>query len=271
MVDILLPVFNGEHYLADQIDSYFAQSYDNWKLIIRNDGSTDNSQSVINSYCEKFPEKIECILEPKENIGLVGSMNILLNHSDGDYIMFSDQDDVWLSEKIQISLDEVHKLEKEATKVPVMICTDAKCVDSNLNLIEDSFFRNQKFKDGVVGDTEKMLALNEVQGCTVMINRAAKDYIMPLPDFLHIHDMWIGVMISHYGKVSYIHKPTLLYRQHTKNTLGLTSVSLRYFINRGFKISYFIKSRYYLLKRLPFRINIPKWLWYKMYYVFVRI
>ena len=269
-VTILMPVYNGEKYLSEQIESFLSQTYKEWELIIRNDGSNDNSQSIINIYCKRYPDKIKFVAEPKENLGLVKSLNVLLDHASSDYIMLSDQDDVWLPEKIEISLKKVQELEGNGD-IPVMICTDAKCVDTNLNVIEESFFESQKFQDGVIGDTEKMMALNEVQGCTVMINKKAKEYICPLPDFMHIHDMWIGIMISHFGKVAYIPQPTLLYRQHDHNTLGSTSVSLSYYLRRTNTIGYFIKSRYLLIQRLPFKINFPKWLWYKLYYAFLRM
>lgn len=270
MVDILLPVYNGERYLAEQIESYLSQTNENWRLIIRNDGSSDNSQSIINNYFERYPNKIKFVAEPKENIGLVKSLNVLLDHASSDYIMLSDQDDVWLPEKIQVSLEKVQELEDNG-EIPVMICTDARCVDSDLNVIDESFFKSQKFQEGVIGDTEKMMALNEVQGCTVMINKKAKEYIYPLPEFMRIHDMWLGIMISHFGKMAYIPQPTLLYRQHDHNTLGSSSVSLNYYLHRTNTLGYYIKSRYLLIKRLPFKINIPKWLWYKLYYVFLRM
>ena len=112
MVEILMPVYNGEKYLAEQIDSILSQSYSEWILKIRNDGSTDNSQTIIDQYCNKYPDKIKCIKEPKENIGLIKSLNILLENPIGNYLMFSDQDDIWLKDKIIDTLTEIKKIEK---------------------------------------------------------------------------------------------------------------------------------------------------------------
>ena len=268
-VQILMPVYNGEKYLKDQIDSFLRQTYPEWELLIRNDGSNDDSQLIIDEYCKNHPDKIRFIDKPKENLGLVGSLNVLLSQASGDYIMLSDQDDVWLPEKIELSLTEINRIERD--NKPAMVCTDAICVDENMEVISESFFESQKFIHGIVGDKEKMMALNEVQGCTVIINRSALSCICPLPSFMKIHDMWIGVMCAHYGSVSYLHKQTLLYRQHTGNTLGSVNVNCFYYIHRIKYIPYLIKSRYTLFKELPFRVNVFKFIWYKVIYAVRRM
>lgn len=268
MVDILLPVYNGETFLSSQIDSFLSQTYANWRLLIRNDGSTDSSQRIIDYYVEKCPDKIYFIESPKENIGLVKSLNVLLEHVSGDYIMFSDQDDVWLPNKIELSLNEIQRIENKDK--PAMVCTDAICVDENLNVISESLFSSLKFVRGVMGDKEKMLALNEVQGCTVMVNKRALSYIYPFPTFMRIHDMWIGVICAHYGFVSYLHKQTLLYRQHHNNTLGSVNVDWHYFVHRIRYIPHLIKWQYLLFKALPFDVNIVKFFLYKIKYTVLR-
>lgn len=269
MVDILLPVYNGEKYLSEQIESYLRQTYTDWNLLIRNDGSTDNSQAVIDNYCKLYPDKIRFIKEPIENIGLVGSLNVLLSHTTGDYIMLSDQDDVWLPEKIELSLNEIKRIEKD--NKPAMVCTDAICVDENMEVLSKSFFESQKFIDGIMGDKEKMMALNEVQGCTVIINKSSLSHICQLPTFMKIHDMWIGVICAHYGSVSYLHKQTLLYRQHTGNTLGSVNVNANYYLHRIKFFPYLIKSRYKLFKALPFKVNIFRFICYKVIYAVRRM
>lgn len=272
MIEILLPVFNGEKYLREQIDSILFQTNQNWILKIRNDGSTDNSQVIIDEYITKFPKKIIEISSPKLNCGLISSLNYLLESaSEAEYIMFADQDDVWLPDKIEQTLIAISEIEKKDPSIPVMICTDATCVDQNLNLMYKSFFESQKFLPNIVGDKYKMLAINEVQGCTIMINKYAYQKIFPLPTFMKIHDMWIGVICAHYGVAKYINYQTLYYRQHPNNTLGGRQISVKYFISRLKNIEYLIKSRYKLFKILPFRINYLSWISRKIYYAFLRI
>lgn len=268
-VQILMPVYNGEKYLKEQIDSFLRQTYTEWELLIRNDGSKDNSQLIIEDYCKKYPDKIRFIDKPKENLGLVGSLNVLLRQASGEYIMLSDQDDVWLPEKVELSLNEIKRIEKD--NKPAMVCTDAICVDENMKVISESFFESQKFISGIMGDKEKMMALNEVQGCTIIINKSALSYIYPLPSFMKIHDMWISLICAHYGSVSYLHKKTLLYRQHGGNTLGSVNVNGIYYIHRIKYIPYLLKSRYSLFKTLPFRVKVFRFIWYKVKYAVVRM
>lgn len=272
MVEILMPVYNGEKYLAEQIDSILSQSYSEWILKIRNDGSTDNSQTIIDQYCNKYPDKIKCIKEPKENIGLIKSLNILLENPIGNYLMFSDQDDIWLKDKIIDTLTEIKKIEKKYPNLPAMVCTDAICVDENKKIITHSFFESQRFIKNVIGDKHKMLALNEVQGCTIMINKISIPYIHPFPaDLIKIHDMWVGIIIAHFGHVEYLYKQTLLYRQHTNNTIGAQTVDYKYYLSRIKLVYPTVRRRLMQFKQLPFRPNIIKWLYYKIIFAIQRV
>lgn len=267
MIEILLPVYNGEKFLREQIDSILNQTNKDWILKIRNDGSTDTSQEIIQEYCAEYPDKIKFLKDPEHNVGLVNSLNLLLESAkDADYVMFSDQDDIWLPDKIDVSLREVRSIERNHPHKAAMICTDATCVDAELNIIYHSFYESQKFLPDIIGDKYKMLAVNQVQGCTIMLNKVAYDKIYPLPTFMKIHDMWVGVICAHYGIVNFIHHPTLLYRQHSQNTLGGASINLQYFTTRLRLLGYLINSRRKLFKILPFKVNSLKWIGQKIYY-----
>ncbi len=272
MVEILLPVYNGVKYLAEQIDSILNQSYKDWILKIRNDGSNDKSKDIINAYCERYPDKIIQIQSPEHNIGLVKSLNILLSaYPHCEYIMFSDQDDVWFENKIGESLKRIKELEQEHPNIPVGVCSDVQCVDSNLKIISPSFFLSQKFSLDVLGNINKMIALNIVQGSTVMTNRIAKEKYYPFPDFLNVHDMWLAVIIAHYGKMLYLTQPLMSYRQHDKNVLGEVNIGLGYYFERAksaFKTVGLIRK---IQKNLGFKSNFFLILYYKFFYAYKRI
>lgn len=268
-VQILMPVYNGEKYLREQIDSFLRQTYSEWELLIRNDGSCDNSQLIIDEYCNKYPGKIRFIDTPKENIGLVRSLNVLLNQADADFIMFSDQDDIWLPEKMEWSLGEIQRIEKRGK--PAMICTDVTCVDECGRTICQSLFQNMHLIDSVMGNKQKMLALNIIQGCTIMINKSAKVKIYPMPEYMRMHDMWIGAVVAHYGTTSYLHKQTMLYRQHNRNVVGSVSVNANYFRKRLIWLPRTIKYCKQLSADLPFTVNIPLVIYYKFFYSFKRL
>lgn len=272
MIEILLPVYNGEKYLAEQIESILAQTYNEWILKIRNDGSKDGSQAIIDRYCNTYPDKIVMIDSPKENVGLVQSINYLqAAEPHGDYIMFADQDDVWLPDKLEVSINEIKTLEKDNLGKPAMICTDATCVDANLNVINPSFFESQRFPYDTFDDVNKMIALNVIQGCTITINRHAVKYIFPMPLIMSIHDMWIGVNCTHFGKIKYLHHSTILYRQHLTNVAGSIDVSLKYYFYRLKNIAETFGFILRMKKHLQFNIRIDKIFYYKIKYMFSRI
>ena len=272
MIEILLPVYNGEKYLAEQIESIIAQTNHDWVIKIRNDGSSDNSHKVIKQYCERYPEKIINIDLPESNIGLVQSLNKLYEaEPHGDYIMFADQDDFWLPTKIEKCLSEAIEMERGNHNMPVMVCTDAKCVDQDLNVIDESFFESQKFPENIIGNVNKMAALNIVQGCTIMINKVASKYIFPMPLIMSIHDMWIALNCAYFGRVKYLKEPTILYRQHTSNVAGKVRVNSKYYLNRISHIKNTLTFIFKLNKNLKFNLNIPKVLFYKIIFMINRL
>lgn len=230
---ILLSVFNGDEFLSQQIESILTQNCNDFHLIIRDDGSTDGSRGIIERYQKEFPDKITFLPNPECNVGLIESLNILYKaDTSADYYMFSDQDDVWLPDKIGKSLEALKFLENGDSKSPAMICSDSICVDRNLKEIAPSFFLSQKFPSDTFESLSKMIALNVVQGCTMMVNRSGMSLVFPLPYWLKIHDSYISVRIAEQGKISYIHSPTMLYRQHEHNALGSLNVGARYYISR---------------------------------------
>lgn len=271
MIDILLPVYNGEKYLREQIESILHQSYPDWKLLIRNDGSTDGSDEIIRRFCAKYPDKIFQIYEPSSNIGLVESLNILLHNSSSEYVMFADQDDVWLNDKLELSLSQMLYLETANLDKPIMICTDVKCVNNEMEILHESFFKSMRFIDGVVGNVEKMLALNEVQGCTIMINRTLIPFIYPIPKFMKIHDMWIGIHAANFGKAEYLHHQTLLYRQHDSNTVGAIEVGRKYYFKRFGSSMQTILQYMRIKSKVKFEFSIFRVFYYKFKFMFVRL
>ena len=140
MVDILMATYNGELYLEEQIKSIIKQSYKNWILYIRDDGSKDNTLKIINRYTYKYPDKIKLIADDRGNLGSNMNFKELMQYSKNEYCMFCDQDDVWLEDKIKLSLDKIKKLENKYGKnTPILVHTDLKVVNEKLDEISESF------------------------------------------------------------------------------------------------------------------------------------
>lgn len=228
-VAVCLATYNGEKYLAEQLESLLLQSYSNWKVYIRDDGSTDNTRQIIHYYEKKFPEKI---VEIK---GLSGGGNSQKNFAvihrwvtenvDPDYYMFCDQDDYWLKDKIKISINAIDKFKDE----PALCHSDLKVADSELRIISDSFIKYRALNPEVK-DINHLLIQNNITGCTMIWNRELNEYIKLDNGRIAMHDWWIALIASSLGVIKFIPESTILYRQHGNNTVGATKVNTVGFI-----------------------------------------
>ncbi len=226
----MLAVYNGEKYLKQQIDSILNQSVKDIKIVIRDDASTDNSVDIINYYCNEYPDKIFCLCgestgSAKQNFAR------LLECCDDDYIMFCDQDDVWLPQKVEITLAAMQNAEGKDATIPVLVHTDLKVVDQELNVISESFFEFQRLAQTDI-TLPKLLVQNYVTGCTVMINRALKEKCGLIPQNCIMHDWWLALVSVLFGKLVCVNEPTILYRQHADNQVGAKAAYGIAFIKR---------------------------------------
>lgn len=262
MIDILLPVYNGGRYLQEQLDSIINQTYDDWRLIARDDGSTDNSMDIIRDYQTKYPGKFVVLEDSLGNQGASGCNHLLLQAVTSDYFMYCDQDDIWEKDKIEVTMGEMQKMEQSYPQLPILVCSDACCIDEDGEVLYPSFFENQKFID-VTDNVYKILALNVVQGSTALMNRAVKETIRFIPKNLY-HDWWTAVNVVYYGKVVYIHKQLLRYRQHTRNVVGALDVGIAYHLKKlsHAKTQMHIYSTMY--RQLSFKPSIWLWIYYKI-------
>ena len=224
MIDILLSTYNGEKYLKEQIDSIIHQTYTDWTLIIRHDGSKDNTQNIIRSYTDRYSNIIQ--IQSSENIGVIKSFETLLKHSNSDYFMFCDQDDVWLSNKLELSIAKIKEMESTTrTDCPIVVHTDLTVVDSNLDTIQPSMFKMFNLKPSLIySNINYALLYNAITGCTLIGNRAARNFAIPFPSNISMHDSWLAQSaLLNKGRVGTIYTPTILYRQHGGNVLGATA------------------------------------------------
>jgi glycosyltransferase involved in cell wall biosynthesis len=218
LIDILLATFNGEKYLAEQLNSIIRQSCTNWKLIIRDDGSTDKTLEIIKDYVKKNPVKIILIDDNNGNSGACNNFSRLIGFTGADYIMFCDQDDVWLPDKIELTLAKMKRMESEYGKqTPVLVYTDLKVVGQNLKPLAESFWKYQKIKPAYGKKLNNLLVQNSISGCTVMFNSSLKKLIGNIPPEALMHDWWVALIACVFGKSEYINQATMLYRQHKKN------------------------------------------------------
>ena len=221
-IDVLLTTYNGEKYIREQVESILNQTYKNIRLVISDDCSTDKTVEILKEY-EKKDDRV-VLYSQKKNLGYVKNFEFLLTKVENDLYMLSDQDDVWLPEKIEKSLE---KLKKEDAD---LVFGDLEVVDENLNTIFPSFgdfmLLNRKIKKYI--HTYKVNYLyNCVTGCTVLSKKKFIEKMLPFPNnskYL-IHDHWLGLVVSLNGKLAYVEEKYIKYRQHGKNQVGVKRVS----------------------------------------------
>lgn len=225
IVDILLPTYNGEKYIKEQIDSILNQSYKNIRLIISDDGSKDTTLQILKEY-EQKDNRIKVYIQ-QQNLGVVKNVEFMLEKVENPYYMLADQDDVWLPEKVEKSLE---KLKQENAD---LVFGDLEVVDQELKKIYPSFgdfmLLNRKINKYINSDRLNYL-YNCVTGCTLLAKKETIEKILPLPQKSKyvIHDYWMGLMVSLNGKVAYIPEKYIKYRQHGNNQVGTDKISHRF-------------------------------------------
>lgn len=234
LIDIILSTYNGTRYLTGQLESLFKQTYQDWHLIIRDDGSTDDTVEMVKRYAAQFPDRI-IYIDDHENLGACQSFAKLLSETKALYVMFCDQDDVWLPNKIEITLNKMLAMELECGKTtPILVHTDLQVVDSNLKVFDASYWNYRKI-DPSRDRLNYLLSQNVVTGCAMMINAALRDKVNHVPPVAIMHDWWLALIAAVFGKIFYISEATIYYRQHGKNTLGAKKWSWKYCLELFFK------------------------------------
>lgn len=224
-VTILLSVYNGSRWLQDQLDSILYQSFTSWKLIIRDDGSQDDSIRIVSQYVSNHPNKITLINDNHGNVGVKNSFNFLLKYADTSYIAFCDQDDYWMPEKLSklVHLMKAKEI-NNGDKFPLLVHSDLEITDENLIMINPSFFgftglSPQYSKSHVI------LFKNISPGCSMLINQALLLKAGDVPANAIMHDYWFVLVARYFGKIFFYEESLVKYRQHGKNTLGAVKSS----------------------------------------------
>jgi rhamnosyltransferase len=217
-----MSTYDGATYLEEQINSIINQDYEGWSLLIRDDGSADSTVKIINDFALN-DDRITILATDRKNIGPASSFMQLLGHSASDYFMFADQDDVWLPDKISLTLDALKKIEGGSSE-PCLVYTDLQVVDDQLNLISPSFLRYQRLAPRKFSCFLRELLQNIVTGCTIGGNAAlrqkALNVLHTTQNKLIMHDWWLALVAFYFGTVFHVPVASLLYRQHGNNQLG---------------------------------------------------
>ncbi|GHV38167.1 hypothetical protein FACS1894187_16570 [Synergistales bacterium] len=249
-IAILLATYNGEKFLREQFDSLLAQTYQNWTCYIHDDGSTDSTVKIIAEYSDNSDKFIALNYPPQGG----GGKNFfsMVRKVDAPYIMFCDQDDVWIPEKIEKTLNKMRQTDR--TDGPVCVFTDMKVVDANLNIIRESLYHDAEKQEF---SFKSVFFCGGMLGCTMMINKILADYarkVEPCNTVLY-HDSLCAYIALSEGVALFIPEPTILYRQHSGNLFGAVELPKLRFPNIPYrsvirKVYHFIK---YVVLKYPLK------------------
>jgi glycosyltransferase involved in cell wall biosynthesis len=219
IVDIIAAVFDGGAYLHAFLASLAGQTYREWRLWVRDDGSRDATIEIIRA-AAAGDSRIRLLPPDGMRRGAAHSFSRLLEALpiEAAYIMCADQDDVWLPVKIEHTLAAMRAAESE-TPGPLLVHTDLVVVDADLAILHPSLWEYSHVRPEPA-TLRRLVVQNVATGSTVMLNRALRLRIGVMPADAYYHDWWYSCVAAAFGRVVVLREATILYRQHASNVVG---------------------------------------------------
>lgn len=224
MITILMATYNGAEYLAAQMDSILHQTVQDFCLIVYDDGSTDDTFSILKAYQKKYPNQIRCIQNEFPTGSAKGNFFLMLKDlkakQAGEYIIFADQDDVWEKDKLEKLQEHLKGMEMRYGKsTPLLVYSDLKVADENLRVLHPSM-QQWMHHPNRAKNLGALLVENDVTGNSMMFNQSLLDIYFEPTDAV-MHDWYLAILANVFGHMSYLEESLTLYRQHQSNALGV--------------------------------------------------
>lgn len=200
-----MATYNGERYIAEQLASILPQLDGRDELVVSDDSSTDATVAII----ERFHDPRVKILPGNTFLNPIYNIENAIRQSDGEVIVLSDQDDVWLENK----LDLVRRWFSSKGKGINTLVLDGSIIDEQGHVIEDSIFTDLGSGRGIL----RNLYRNTYMGCCMAFSRQLLRVALPFPRHIPMHDSWLGLLSELYGTVEFVREKTILYRRHSLN------------------------------------------------------
>ncbi len=211
MIDILLATYNGEQFVEEQIRSIIRQTETEWRLLVHDDGSTDQTVNIVTKLTQE-DNRIQLIQDGITNLGVAYNFLHLLQYADADYCMFADQDDIWFNNKVALMHQTIAQQDNSKPQV----------VYSNAYLWKDHSTEYSGLATLTFPTTlRQLLFLNAgIQGASAIFNRAMLETMRVPVKQCAMHDHLLTLTGITLGEVHYLHKPLMKYRIHAHNVTG---------------------------------------------------
>ena len=227
-VVIVLATYHGAPWLEAQVRSLQAQDLPGWRLLARDDGSTDGTPALLARLAREEP-RLE-VLPGGERLGVVGNFGALLEaarHRGAERVFPCDQDDVWRPGRLSSALALLDRLEAErGVATPLLVHSDLEVVDEALGRLHPSFLAFQGLRHEAHDPLRLLLVQNFVTGCASALNRALLELALPLPPACVMHDWWLAQCAAAAGAIGFLPEATVRYRQHAASQVGAAGALL---------------------------------------------
>jgi rhamnosyltransferase len=221
-VYIVLASYNGAAFLIEQIESIRSQTFTDWRLLARDDGSSDNTRSVLADYAAG-DRRIELVEDEADNLGAAGNFSRLASIAlarGATAVFFADQDDVWLPDKVARTLERLQVTEARlGPDRPILVHSDLQIIDGGGRLLQRSFMAFQRIHDSGARGLTTLLVQNYVTGCAMAVNRPLLRFGLPIPDEALMHDWWLALCAAACGTIEFVPAATVSYRRHGANAV----------------------------------------------------
>lgn len=227
-VTVLLSTYNGERFLPEQIESILAQDYFDWRLIARDDGSSDATPSILASYRNRYPDLIRLAPDSGTPLGVVDSFCALARLAEGPFACFCDQDDLWMPQKLGTMVGMAENERMDKVPYPVVLFADMALIDSRGRTLPGTFIKSESISLQHKDDPNYIVYRNIAPGCSTMVNNAALRFLRQRPRSVIMHDWWMVLGAALRGKNLFLDEPLMHYRIHEGNAIGLSPGTARW-------------------------------------------
>ncbi len=221
-IDVLLATWNGSRFVEVQLDSLFCQTFQNFRLIVRDDCSSDSTLQIVEQFRSRHSDRV-LVRKNSSRQGACRTFSLLAEESEAPYFAFCDQDDIWRADKLELELAAAKGIEAEhGVHTPVLVFSDLELVGPDHRLLAHSVWK-MKHMNPHRASLGTMLVQNLVNGCTMLGNRSLLLQGIPIPEEAFMHDFWLGLVAAAFGVLGPLDETTVGYRQHEHNTMGVGS------------------------------------------------